>query len=166
MSFEKLKKSNSTILIPVFIPAVIVISLMVIGTISNPKLAGDIFADVLAYITEDFGWFYMLCVALFLIFVVGVAISPWGKIKLGPDHSEPEYSFSSWFAMLFSAGYGIALLFFGVAEPILHYSTPPQGVALTVDAAKTGYANILFSLGFSYLGNIWTYRFGFSIFCF
>ena len=51
MSFEKLKKSNSTILIPVFIPAVIVISLMVIGTISNPKLAGDIFADVLAYIT-------------------------------------------------------------------------------------------------------------------
>ena len=85
MSFEKLKKSNSTILIPVFIPAVIVISLMVIGTISNPKLAGDIFADVLAYITEDFGWFYMLCVALFLIFVVGVAISPWGKIKLGPD---------------------------------------------------------------------------------
>ncbi|WP_323593568.1 BCCT family transporter [Aliarcobacter butzleri] len=117
MSFEKLKKSNSTILIPVFIPAVIVISLMVIGTISNPKVAGDIFADVLAYITEDFGWFYMLCVALFLIFVVGVAISPWGKIKLGPDHSEPEYSFSSWFAMLFSAGYGIALLFFGVAEP-------------------------------------------------
>ena len=95
MSFEKLKKSNSTILIPVFIPAVIVISLMVIGTISNPKVAGDIFADVLAYITEDFGWFYMLCVALFLIFVVGVAISPWGKIKLGPDHSEPEYSFSS-----------------------------------------------------------------------
>lgn len=152
MSFEKLKKSNSTILIPVFIPAVIVISLMVIGTISNPKLAGDIFADVLAYITEDFGWFYMLCVALFLIFVVGVAISPWGKIKLGPDHSEPEYSFSSWFAMLFSAGYGIALLFFGVAEPILHYSTPPQGVALTVDAAKQAMQISYFHWGFHIWG--------------
>lgn len=152
MSFEKLKKSNSTILIPVFIPAVIVISLMVIGTISNPKVAGDIFADVLAYITEDFGWFYMLCVALFLIFVVGVAISPWGKIKLGPDHSEPEYSFSSWFAMLFSAGYGIALLFFGVAEPILHYSTPPQGVALTVDAAKQAMQISYFHWGFHIWG--------------
>lgn len=152
MSFAKLKKSNSTILIPVFIPAVIVISLMVIGTISNPKLAGDIFADVLAYITEDFGWFYMLCVALFLIFVVGVAISPWGKIKLGPDHSEPEYSFSSWFAMLFSAGYGIALLFFGVAEPILHYSTPPQGAALTVDAAKQAMQISYFHWGFHIWG--------------
>lgn len=152
MSFEKLKKSNSTILIPVFIPAVIVISLMVIGTISNPKLAGDIFADVLTYITEDFGWFYMLCVALFLIFVVGVAISPWGKIKLGPDHSEPEYSFSSWFAMLFSAGYGIALLFFGVAEPILHYSTPPQGVPLTVDAAKQAMQISYFHWGFHIWG--------------
>lgn len=152
MSFEKLKKSNSTILIPVFIPAVIVISLMVIGTISNPKVAGDIFADVLAYITEDFGWFYMLCVALFLIFVVGVAISPWGKIKLEPDHSEPEYSFSSWFAMLFSAGYGIALLFFGVAEPILHYSTPPQGVALTVDAAKQAMQISYFHWGFHIWG--------------
>ena len=94
----------------------------------------------------------MLCVALFLIFVVGVAISPWGKIKLGPDHSEPEYSFSSWFAMLFSAGYGIALLFFGVAEPILHYSTPPQGVALTVDAAKQAMQISYFHWGFHIWG--------------
>ena len=68
----------------------------------------------------------MLAVALFLMFIVIVGISKWGRIKLGPDHAEPEYSFLSWFAMLFSAGYGIALLFFGVSEPVLHYASPPR----------------------------------------
>ncbi|MFA7084760.1 MAG: BCCT family transporter [Arcobacteraceae bacterium] len=148
MSIEKLKKTNSTILIPVFIPAVIVIVLLVVGTISNPILAGEVFSSTLAYITKDFGWFYMLAVAIFLIFIVGIALSGWGNIKLGPDHSEPEYSFGAWFAMLFSAGYGIALLFFGVAEPILHYASPPQGVALTVDAAKQAMQIAYFHWGF------------------
>ncbi len=104
----------STILLPVFVPSVLVIALMVIGTMSNPERAGALFADVLAYITTTFGWFYMLAVAIFLLFIVSVACSSWGNIKLGPDHAEPEYSFFAWFAMLFSAGYGIALLFFAI----------------------------------------------------
>ena len=147
MSAEQ-RASNSTILIPVFIPAVIVIALMVIGTISNPELAGEVFAETLAYVTESFGWFYMLAVALFLIFIVGVAFTSWGHTKLGPDHAEPEYSFPSWFAMLFSAGYGIALLFFGVAEPVLHYASPPNGAAETVDAAKQAMQIAYFHWGF------------------
>ena len=163
---EKLKNANSTILIPVFVPAVVVILLLVIGTISNPKIMGEVFSSTLEYITNDFGWFYMLAVALFLIFVVSIALSPWGQIKLGPDHSEPEYSFSSWFAMLFSAGYGIALLFFGVAEPILHYAQPPSGEAQTIAAAKQSNANCIFSLGFSHLGNLWISWFNSCLFCF
>ncbi|RXJ90674.1 choline transporter [Arcobacter sp. CECT 8983] len=145
---EKLKKSNSTVLLPVFVPAVIVIFLLVVGTISDPKLMGEVFSVTLKYITNDFGWFYMLAVALFLIFIVCIALSPWGNIKLGPDHSEPEYSFSSWFAMLFSAGYGIALLFFGVAEPILHYAEPPEGAAQTIAAAKQAMQIAYFHWGF------------------
>ncbi|RXJ77926.1 choline transporter [Arcobacter sp. F155] len=145
---EKFKKSNSTILLPVFIPAVIVIFLLVVGTISDPKLMGEVFSATLTYITNDFGWFYMLAVALFLIFIVSIALSGWGDIKLGPNHSEPEYSFSSWFAMLFSAGYGIALLFFGVAEPILHYAEPPTGEAQTVEAAKQAMQIAYFHWGF------------------
>ncbi|WP_417332633.1 BCCT family transporter [Halarcobacter sp.] len=145
---EKLKKSNSTILLPVFIPAVIVIFLLVAGTISDPKLMGEVFSATLTYITNDFGWFYMLAVALFLIFIVSIALSGWGDIKLGPNHSEPEYSFSSWFAMLFSAGYGIALLFFGVAEPILHYAEPPSGEPQTVEAAKQAMQIAYFHWGF------------------
>lgn len=139
---------NTTILMPVFIPAFFFILLLVIGTASQPDLAGELFSSLLAYITSSFGWFYMLAVAIFLIFVVIVALSRWGNIKLGPDHSEPQYSFPAWFAMLFSAGYGIALLFFGVAEPVLHYADPPVGAGLTVDAAKQAMQIAFFHWGF------------------
>jgi len=135
-------------LFPVFIPAVIVTLLLVIGTISNPELAGEVFSSTLAFITTNFGWFYMLSVAFFLVFIVGIAMTPWGSIKLGPDHAEPQYSFPAWFAMLFSAGYGIALLFFGVAEPVLHYASPPAGAGETVDAAKQAMQIAFFHWGF------------------
>jgi len=142
------KLPRAIILFPVFIPAVVVTLLLVIGTISNPELAGELFSDTLAFITRSFGWFYMLAVAFFLVFIVGIALTKWGNIKLGPDHAEPQYSFPAWFAMLFSAGYGIALLFFGVAEPVLHYSTPPVGAPETVDAAKQAMQIAFFHWGF------------------
>lgn len=146
------KTFRSTMLLPVFIPAVVVSLLLIVGTISNPELAGRAFSASLAWITETFGWFYMLSVAIFLVFIVAVAISPSGNIKLGPDHSEPQYSFPAWFAMLFSAGYGIALLFFGVAEPVLHYASPPAGAAETVDAAKQAMQIAYFHWGFHIWG--------------
>jgi len=142
------KAIRSTILVPVFIPAVVVALLLVVGTISNPELAGEAFSATLSWITETFGWFYMLSVAIFLVFIVSVGASKWGNIKLGPDHAEPQYSFPEWFAMLFSAGYGIALLFFGVAEPVLHYATPPAGAPETVDAAKQAMQIAFFHWGF------------------
>ena len=141
-------KVKSTLLLPVFLPAIAVIALLIIGTISNPELAGEVFASTLAAITERFGWFYMLAVAIFLVFVVGIAFTKWGKIKLGPDHADAEYSFPAWFAMLFSAGYGIALLFFGAAEPVLHYSQPPVGAPETLDSAKAAMQISFFHWGF------------------
>src|SRR5699024_4927713 len=149
MSTNKETKSwKSTILFPVFIPAAVIIFLLVVGTISNPTLAGKTFDHMLAFVTETFGWFYMLAVAIFLVFIVLVSISKWGNIKLGPEHAEPQYSFTSWFAMLFSAGYGIALLFFGVAEPVLHYAEPPIGAPATIDAAKQAMQIAFFHWGF------------------
>lgn len=145
-------KPGSTILIPVFAPAVIVTLLLVIGTVSKPELAGELFASTLAWITETFGWFYMLSVAIFLVFIVAIGFSRWGSIKLGPDHATPQYSFPAWFAMLFSAGYGIALLFFGVAEPVLHYASPPQGAAETLDAARQAMQIAFFHWGFHIWG--------------
>ncbi len=139
---------GSTVLIPVFIPAVVVILLLVVGTISSPELAGKLFATTLSYITETFGWFYMLSVAFFLVFIVSMAMTKWGHIKLGPDHADPQYSFPAWFAMLFSAGYGIALLFFGVAEPVLHFAAPPEGAAESVNSAKQAMQIAFFHWGF------------------
>lgn len=145
---QQSRTGSSSILVPVFVPAVVVILLLVIGTISNPELAGNAFSATLRYITDTFGWFYMLSVAFFLIFIVGIAFTNWGHIKLGPDHADPQYSFPAWFAMLFSAGYGIALLFFGVAEPVLHYASPPTGAGETVDAAKQAMQIAFFHWGF------------------
>lgn len=139
---------RSVILYPVFIPAVVAIFLMVIGTISQPELAAQFFTDLLNFVTRTFGWFYMLAVAFFLLFIVIIALSRWGEIKLGPDHAEPQYSFISWFSMLFAAGYGVALLFFGVAEPVLHYASPPAGAAETVNSAKQAMQISFFHWGF------------------
>ncbi len=139
---------KSTILFPVFIPAAVVMLLLVIGTAINPEAAGALFSDVLAFVTDTFGWFYMLAVALFLLFIIVLAFSPYGSIKLGPDHGAAQYSFLEWFAMLFSAGYGIALLFFGVAEPVLHFANPPLSEPQTIAAAKEAMQIAYFHWGF------------------
>lgn len=142
------KLPRSTILLPVFVPAAIIMLLLVIGTAINPEAAGALFSDVLSFTTETFGWFYMLAVALFLMFIIVLAFSSYGSIKLGPDHAEAEYGFLEWFAMLFSAGYGIALLFYGVAEPVMHFSSPPMSDPQTIAAAKEAMQIAYFHWGF------------------
>ncbi|WP_006787341.1 BCCT family transporter [Thiorhodospira sibirica] len=121
---------------PVFISAAALTLLLVLFAIIAPEAMGDFFNTIQGWIAESAGWFYILAVALFLIFVVLLAVSDYGRIKLGPDHSEPDYSYTTWFAMLFSAGMGIGLMFFGVAEPIMHYVSPPVGEGSTVEAAR------------------------------
>ncbi len=121
---------------PVFVPTAIVMILLVIGASVNPAAASGLFAQILSFTTDTFGWFYMLATALFLMFIVVLAFSPYGAIKLGPDHGAAQYNFIEWFSMLFSAGYGIALLFYGVAEPVTHFATPPLSDPETVAAAK------------------------------
>lgn len=89
-----------------------------------------------AWLVLNTSWVYMLGVAIILLFSIGLICSRLGDIKLGPDHSVPEYSNLSWMAMLFSAGMGIGLLFYGVAEPIKHYSNPPLGTPLSSFSAE------------------------------
>lgn len=74
------------------------------------------------------GWFYILIVGVFLVFVLWLYFSRFGSVKLGKDSEEPEYTYFAWFSMLFSAGMGIGLIFFSVAEPILHFADPPRGI--------------------------------------
>lgn len=98
--------------------------------------AAATFASIQSWLVTYMGWFYMGVVALFFIWIIYLACSKYAHIKLGPDDSSPDYSYGSWFAMLFSAGMGIGLLFFGVAEPITHFNSPPVGEGNTVEAAQ------------------------------
>ncbi len=121
---------------PVFyISAGLILLFAIFGAVFAEPAAA-VFARVQAFIVADFGWFYVASVAGFLVFVIYLMISRHGDVKLGPDDSEPDYSYLSWFAMLFSAGMGIGLVFFGVAEPIQHYAAPPSGEGGTIEAAR------------------------------
>ena len=121
---------------PVFLSSVVLLVAFLGYTMAAPEAAESVFKAVQAWVVGSAGWFYVLAVAFFLIFVVALAFSGYGRIKLGRDHSEPDYSYTSWFAMLFSAGMGIGLMFFGVAEPVMHFSSPPVGDAGSVEAAR------------------------------
>ncbi|OKH88911.1 choline BCCT transporter BetT [Thalassospira sp. TSL5-1] len=141
------EKTKSQLSPPVFFGSAILIFLVVLFTIVMPETANTTFNTVQAWLTSNFGWFYMLSVAVFLIFSLGLAFSSYGEIKLGPDDSEPDYSYTSWFAMLFSAGMGIGLMFYGVAEPILHFDNPPIGAGGTMDAAREAMSTTFFHWG-------------------
>lgn len=132
---------------PVFFISAVLILAFVLFSAIFPAEAGRVFDTLQARIVRDFGWFYILSVAIFLMFVIFLMLSRYGDVKLGPDDSEPEYSYLSWFAMLFSAGMGIGLLFFGVAEPIQHYSKPPVGAGSTIEAAKEALVLTFFHWG-------------------
>ncbi|MCG5513241.1 BCCT family transporter [Ectothiorhodospira shaposhnikovii] len=121
---------------PVFITSAVLTLVFVLFAAIFTETAGTVFSAVQGWISDSAGWFYVLAVAGFVVFMVGVAVSSYGNIKLGPDHSQPDYSYASWFAMLFSAGMGIGLMFFGVAEPVMHYVSPPVGDPETVEAAR------------------------------
>jgi glycine betaine transporter len=96
---------------------------------------------------EYFGWFYLMATLGFLFMAVLLIFSRFGKLRLGEDTDRPVYGTLSWIAMLFSAGMGIGLVFWGVAEPIFHYMTPPFGEAATVDAANTAMTYTYFHWG-------------------
>ena len=129
-------KPRSTLNPPVFYTSAVLITLLVLYTVIFQRQAQEQFNFVQQWIFTNASWFYVLAVALVLISVVFLAVSRYGDIKLGPDHSEPDYRNSSWFAMLFSAGMGIGLMFFGVAEPVMHFTSPPVGEPGTVAAAR------------------------------
>ena len=132
---------------PVFFGAAGLILVFVLFGVIAPEYAGDVFGQVQKWIVDTFGWFYLLAVAIFLVFSIGLALSSYGRIKLGPEHADPDYSYLSWFAMLFSAGMGIGILFFGVAEPIMHFTSPPVGEGHTVESAREAMSITFFHWG-------------------
>lgn len=113
------------------------------GTLLAGDAAADAFGEALSWISLNFGWFYIISANIFVLAALYFAFSKYGKIRLGGIHAKPEFSNFAWYSMLVSAGMGIGLMFYGVAEPIFHFSNPspmfgvPPG---TPEAAQAGFA--------------------------
>ena len=131
----------------VFLSTVAIIVIFLAVVVLAPNSFELITQQLNQWVTDSFSWFYVLSVAIFLILLIYIALSDMGKIKLGPDHSQPAYSNASWFAMLFTAGMGIGLMFFGVAEPVMHYVSPPTGDGETIQSAQTAMRVTFFHWG-------------------
>ncbi|WP_282173220.1 glycine betaine uptake BCCT transporter [Cytobacillus firmus] len=118
-----------------YISAAILLLLVLFG-VFVPDSLESVTANVQAFITDKFGWYYLILVSFIVIVCLYFLISPLGRIKLGKQDDKPEFTRPTWFAMLFSAGMGIGLVFWGSAEPIYHYAVgSPTGGAVGTDEA-------------------------------
>ena len=133
----------------VFFPALILLFGSILMVLTLPEKGSDPFVGLQNLIVDTASWFYVLIVSLIAVIVVYLAISRYGDIKLGPDHAEPDYSYLSWFAMLFSAGIGIGMMFYGIAEPVMHFLAPPTGPGGTPAAATEAIQISYFHWGFN-----------------
>ncbi|WP_406687050.1 BCCT family transporter [Rossellomorea vietnamensis] len=129
-----------------WITVILVAASVAYGAIA-PKSFEDVTAKMQTFITSTFGWYYLILVTVIVIFCVFLIFSPMGTIRLGKPDEKPEYTRGTWFAMLFSAGMGIGLVFWGAAEPLSHYMTPPTAEGGTDIAIKESMRYTFFHWG-------------------
>jgi choline/glycine/proline betaine transport protein len=121
---------------PVFWPSVILITVLIVGTLIAGEAAEETFSAIQTGVTEWASWLFVAAVNIFIGFALYFAFSKYGNIRLGGEDAEPDFSTAAWFAMLFSAGMGIGLMFFAVAEPMWHLLYPPHAEAGTIEATR------------------------------
>ncbi|MFW5996887.1 MAG: BCCT family transporter [Lentisphaeria bacterium] len=112
----------------VFLVSFTLVAVIICFGLVSPEQFEALSAIIHEGILNHFSWGYTVAPFIFLVFSLLLALSKYGKIKLGKDHEKPQYSYFAWFSMLFAAGMGIGLIFWGVSEPLIHYSNPPAGV--------------------------------------
>ena len=126
---------------PIFFGAAGVIILFVLTTVFFTEPLDAAVTTASDWLYTNLGWFYISGLTLFLLFLIFIALSRYGRVTLGPDDETPEHSNPAWFAMLFAAGLGSILMFWGVAEPISHFGNPPRGPSLGVEPESTAAAS-------------------------
>ncbi|ARU46763.1 choline BCCT transporter BetT [Corynebacterium silvaticum] len=134
---------------PVFLASAAGILAVTLWAFIGRESAEKALGSITTWIATNFGWFYILTATVVIVFILGVAFSGAGKIRLGPDHSRPQFKLFSWSAMLFAAGIGVDLMFFSVAEPVAQYYGPPVGSGESREAAKEAVVWALFHYGFT-----------------
>lgn len=133
----------------VFLTTVGIVLAFVVITFAAGDWVGSVFGTASGWIMTNLGWFYIAGVTIFLLFLFWIAISRFGHVRLGGDDELPEHSTPAWFGMLFAAGIGTILMFWGVAEPVSHFATPPRGGVEpgTTEAAHEAMAFTLYHFG-------------------
>lgn len=124
---------------PVFFISGLSIVSFVIITLIFQQQVGPLFGDLRSWLTSTFDWFFLLAGNIFVLLCLFLIVSPYGKVRIGGRDATPDYSYTGWFAMLFAAGMGIGLMFYGVSEPISHYSAALGGTTLE-GSARTDWA--------------------------
>lgn len=134
---------------PVFMISGLTIVAFVLFTLMFQEGAAEAFGAFRPWLTSTFDWVFMIAANIFVLFCLFLIVSPLGKIRLGGADAKPDYSYAGWFAMLFAAGMGIGLMFFGVLEPVNHFKSPPLGIdAANIEAAREmGMAATIFHWG-------------------
>ena len=134
----------------VFYLSVIVVAGFVVVAVMYPTTVETLTKRILDKTANDFGWLYLIATTGFVLFSFVLGLSRYGNIRLGAEAEPPEFTFKSWLAMIFSAGMGIGLVFWGVAEPMMHFNKPPLGIgeARTAEAAQLGMRYAFFHWGF------------------
>ncbi|MEZ4439085.1 MAG: BCCT family transporter [Polyangiaceae bacterium] len=140
-------KRARTINPPVFITSAVLLVALLTYAVVATKSASTLFAELLDGVGTYFGWLYVSSVALFIGFSLWLLMSRHATLRLGADDERPDFSTLSWFAMLFSAGMGIGLVFYGVAEPIMHFRDPPRGEGGTLAARRMALPLTMFHWG-------------------
>ena len=138
----------------VFFPAAILALIFIAVAVTFSEPLAPLSADVADWITTHLGWFFILTVTSGLGFLIWLALSPYGRIRLGADDERPDYGNFTWFTMLFAAGIGTILMFWGVAEPISHFAEPPLQ---DVEPASNDAASLAMSITLYHFGlHTWT----------
>jgi betaine/carnitine transporter, BCCT family len=134
---------------PVFLISALSIIGLVLYTLMFQDAAAEMFGALRPWLTSTFDWVFMGATNIFVLFCLYLVISPLGKIRLGGADARPDYSYTGWFAMLFAAGMGIGLMFFGVLEPVYHFQNPPLGISVDDPAVarSIGMAATIFHWG-------------------
>jgi len=133
----------------VFYPAAGILVAVVLASIIFPDQTGELLSSAQANVVSGIGWYYTLAVSGFVIFALWMGIGRFGDIRLGQDDDEPEFSLRAWFAMLFAAGMGIGLVFWGAAEPLTFFDDPKPGVeGSEADLANAAMTQVFLHWGF------------------
>ena len=139
----------------VFYTSLILLSAFVLLGASQPTRLALVANQALDFTTQHFGWLYLFATTGFLLFCIAIALSDYGRIRLGADGEVAEFSYSAWLGMIFSAGMGVGLVFWAVAEPMSHLASPPfgQSVPGSAEAAQKAMQYSLFHWGFHQWAN-------------